>query len=52
MSLDDFAISIAVSCLSPVRTQTQIFDSISFSIVSGTPSYSLSSIALAPKNSK
>ena len=41
-------ISIAVSCLSPVSTQTLIWVSISFAIVSGTPYYNLSSIAVEP----
>jgi len=48
INLHDFPISIAVSCLSPVSTHTQISASINFAIVSGTFSYSLSSIAEAP----
>lgn len=38
MSLHDFPISIAVSCLSPVSTQTLISASMSLAIVSGTSS--------------
>mmetsp|Transcript_7779 Transcript_7779/g.25706 ORF Transcript_7779/g.25706 Transcript_7779/m.25706 type:complete len:219 (-) Transcript_7779:2338-2994(-) len=43
---------IAVSCLSPVSTQTAIPARINCSIQRGTPIWSLSSIAVAPTNSK
>ena len=48
MSLQLLPISIAVSYLSPVNTQTLILVSINLAIVSGTPYYSLSSIAVEP----
>jgi|LauGreDrversion4_2_1035121.scaffolds.fasta_scaffold52062_4 hypothetical protein len=52
ISLQLFPISIAVSYLSPVRTQMRIFVSIIFAIVSPTPSCSLSSIAEQPTKVK
>ena len=48
ISLQLFPISIAVSYLSPVRTQTFMLALMSISIVSGTPYCSLSSIAVDP----
>ena len=42
------AMLMAVSCLSPVSTHTAIPPRIICSIVSGTPSWSLSSMAVAP----
>jgi len=48
ISLQLLAISIAVSYLSPVRTQSLILVSMIFEMTSGTLSYSLSSIAVAP----
>jgi len=48
INLHDFPISMAVSYLSPVNTHILISASISLAIVSGTPSYSLSSMALLP----
>lgn len=48
ISWQDLPISMAVSCLSPVRTHTLIFVSIKVAIVSGTRSCSLSSIAEDP----
>ena len=42
------AMLIAVSCLSPVIIKTLIPASVSISMVSGTPSWSLSSMAVMP----
>lgn len=50
MSLHYFAISIAVSTLSPVRTQNQMSVFKNASIVSGTSSCNWSSIAVHPTN--
>lgn len=44
----DWAIFTAVSCLSPVNTQTFIPASTMWAIVSGTPCCNLSSIAVVP----
>ena len=44
----EYPISIAVSLLSPVRTHSLIPAFLRLAIVSGTPSWSLSSIAVAP----
>ena len=49
MRLQDFAISMAVSYLSPVRIQTLTLASIRCLIVSGTSSYNLSSTAVQPR---
>mmetsp|Transcript_46255 Transcript_46255/g.83336 ORF Transcript_46255/g.83336 Transcript_46255/m.83336 type:complete len:223 (-) Transcript_46255:375-1043(-) len=49
--LQDLAISMAVSVLSPVSIQTWTFISFSFWMASGTPSCSLSSMAVSPKKS-
>lgn len=46
--LQERAISIAVSILSPVNIHILIFASLKSLIASGTPSYSLSSIAVHP----
>mmetsp|Transcript_16212 Transcript_16212/g.33275 ORF Transcript_16212/g.33275 Transcript_16212/m.33275 type:complete len:209 (-) Transcript_16212:2063-2689(-) len=47
-SLQEKPMLIAVSCLSPVRTQSFMPASAKVSIASGTPSCSLSSMAVAP----
>ena len=51
-SFADFAILMAVSTLSPVSTQSLISALASSWIVSGTPSWSRSSMAVAPTISK
>ena len=48
----EYPIIIAVSCLSPVRTQTRIPASRSVASAYGTPSWSLSSIAVAPTKTR
>mmetsp|Transcript_117746 Transcript_117746/g.279550 ORF Transcript_117746/g.279550 Transcript_117746/m.279550 type:complete len:300 (+) Transcript_117746:1288-2187(+) len=48
----DFAISTAVSVLSPVRTQNRIDAALMETMASGTPSCSLSSMAVIPAGSK
>ena len=45
----EWAMFIAVSRLSPVKIQILMFARWSFTIVSGTPSCSLSSIPVAPR---
>mmetsp|Transcript_41884 Transcript_41884/g.105280 ORF Transcript_41884/g.105280 Transcript_41884/m.105280 type:complete len:248 (-) Transcript_41884:451-1194(-) len=51
-SKHDFAMSTAVSVLSPVRTQSLIPMSFTVRMVSGTPSCNLSSTAVMPMNFK
>lgn len=51
-SLQEWPIFMAVSTLSPVRTQTLIVAFLISAMVSPTSSYSLSSIAVDPINSK
>lgn len=51
-SLQEYAIVTAVSCLSPVKTQSWIPACRSAAMVSGTPSWSRSSIPVAPGKSK
>ena len=48
INLHDLPISIAVSYLSPVSTHTLMSASINLAMLSGTPSYNLSSIAEQP----
>ena len=52
MSRQEYPMLIAVSCRSPVSTQTLIPAVCSVAIVSGTPSWSRSSIAVAPSSSR
>mmetsp|Transcript_40834 Transcript_40834/g.46830 ORF Transcript_40834/g.46830 Transcript_40834/m.46830 type:complete len:219 (-) Transcript_40834:2045-2701(-) len=52
INLHDLAISMAVSCLSPVRTQTLMLAFMRLAMVSGTSSWSKSSMADAPTNSR